>query len=241
MSERAILYKYSLQEAVRCNEKPLWRESYAANCKCARAIENSIKTNFDGMSLQPDSAKSVIAEFGFERVMWVLANTIKEKNFDGRFSKENKDWARSFYIPKENKCRDYCVESHPAVVDGFVNQMHKEWQALGLFEAGHCHTENDDEMDYTDRVVVINPHCLKDEYKTPEDQLFLANGGFGCHPNSRGRKVYGEFLKDGERTFYQRADIIGVLKDEYMPDWAKEKLQQKCQQESAQTDGMTMQ
>lgn len=97
------------------------------------------------------------------------------------------------------------------------------------------------EMDYTDRVVVINPHRLKDEYKTPEDQLFLANGGFGCHPNSRGRKVYGEFLKDGEGTFYQRADIIGVLKDEYMPDWAKEKLQQKYQQESAQTDGMTMQ
>ena len=30
--------------------------------------------------------------------------------------------------------------------------MHKEWQELGLFEAGHCHTENDDEMDYTDKV-----------------------------------------------------------------------------------------
>ncbi len=241
MSERAALYRFSLKEAVRCNEKPSWRESYNENCKCARAIENSIKTDFDGMSLKPDSAKSVIAEFGFERVMWVLANTIKEKNFDGRFSKENKDWARSFYIPKENKCRDYCVESHSAVVDGFVNQVHKEWHALGLFEARHCHTENDDEMDYTDRVVVINPHCLKDEYKTPEEQLFLANGGFGCHPNSRGRKVYGEFLKDGERTFFQREDIIGVLKDEHMPDWAREKLQEKNMQDNQVSEGITMQ
>lgn len=240
MSERVPLYQYSLQEAIWCGEKALWRESYKENCKCARSIENAIREQFDGMSLGADCAKSVISEYGFERVMWVLSNTLKEKSWDGRFSKDNREWARSFYIPKDNKGKDYCVESHPAVVDGFMNQIRKAWKELGLFELEHCHVKEDEEMDYTGKVVVINPHFLKDEYKTPEDQLFLATGGFGCKPHSRGRKVYGEFLKDGEKTFYQRTDIIGVLKEEYLPEWAKEKLQERNAQEESPS-GMTMQ
>lgn len=241
MPERAVLYKYSMQEAVRCGEKALWKESYKENCICARSIETSIRENFDGMSLKQDCAKSVISQFGFERVMWVLANTIKEKHQDGRFSADNREWARSFFIPGENHCQDYSVESHPAVLDGFINQVRQEWQALGLFGREHCETK--EEPDYSGRIVVINPHVLKDEYKTPENQLFLATGGFGCHPNGRGRKIYGQYVKDGEQTFYQREDIIGVLKSEYLPDWAAERMWEikggMTQQEDASHD-MTM-
>lgn len=240
MYERAILYKYSLQDAVRCGEKELWRESYNENCKCARSIEKAINENFDGMYLNSDCAKSVISQYGFERMIWVLANTLREKSDDGRFSRENREWFSGLYIPRENRCMDYRVNSHPAVLDGFINQIRKEWDGLGLFETQHCHMENDEDMDYTGKIVVINPHCLKDEYKTPEDQLFLASGGFGCRPHSRGRKVYGRFLKDGEQTYYQRSDIIGILKEEYLPDWATEKLQEISPQED-ESCGMTMQ
>lgn len=234
MPERTVLYKYSMQEAVRCGEKALWKESYKENCICARSIEASIRENFDGMSLRQDSAKSVISQFGFERVMWVLANTIKEKYQDGRFSADNREWARSFFIPRENHCQDYSVESHPAVLDGFINQVRQEWQALGLFGREHCETK--EEPDYSGRIVVLNPHLLKDEYKTPEDQLFLAAGGFGCHPNGRGRKIYGQYVKDGEQTFYQREDIIGVLKSEYLPDWAAERIREMTGEMTQQED-----
>lgn len=105
MSERALLYRYSLQEAVRCGEKALWKESYHENCVCARSIEASIRENFDGMFLKQDCAKSIISRFGFERVMWVLANTVKEKYQDGRFSADNREWARSFFIPRETIAR----------------------------------------------------------------------------------------------------------------------------------------
>lgn len=239
MSERALLYRYSLQEAVRCGEKALWKESYHENCVCARSIEVSIRENFDGMFLKQDCAKSIISRFGFERVMWVLANTVKEKYQDGRFSADNREWARSFFIPRENHCRDYSVKSHPTVLDGFINQVRKEWQTLGLFGREHCETKGE-EADYSGRIVVINPHVLKDEYKTPEDQLFLAAGGFGCNPNARGRKVYGRYIKDGEQTFYQREDIIGILKQEYVPDWAAERVREikgeMTQQEDASHD-----
>lgn len=239
MSERALLYRYSLQEAVRSGEKALWKESYHENCVCARSIETSIRENFDGMFLEQDCAKSIISRFGFERVMWVLANTVKEKYQDGRFSADNREWARSFFIPRENHCRDYSVKSHPVVLDGFINQVRKEWQTLGLFGREHCETKGE-EADYSGRIVVINPHVLKDEYKTPEDQLFLAVGGFGCNPNSRGRKVYGRYIKDGAQTFYQREDIIGILKQEYVPDWAAERVREikgeMTQQEDASHD-----
>lgn len=234
MPERAVLYKYSMQEAVRYGEKALWKESYKENCICARSIEASIRENFDGMSLKQDCAKSVISQFGFERVMWVLANTIKEKHQDGRFSADNREWARSFFIPRENHCQDYSVESHPAVLDGFINQVRQEWRVLGLFGREHCETK--EEPDYSGRIVVINPHVLKDEYKTPEDQLFLATGGFGCHPNGRGRKIYGQYVKDGEQTFYQREDIIGVLKSEYLPDWAAERMREMTGEMTQQED-----
>ena len=83
-------------------------------------------------------------------------------------------------------------------------------------------------------MLVLKPTILKDEYKTPDFQLFLAEGGFGCSPTARGRKIYGQFLKDGEETNYERQDFLGVLKDEYMPDWAREKLPEKQEQTNEQ-------
>lgn len=224
MAEHKPLCTWSRSEASRCGELDFWRESNKENHCCARAIEESIRLNFSGMHLNADCAKHVIEAFGFDRVNWVLANTIQEKAHDGRFSASNKEWAKSFHIPKDESNCFFCVESHPAVLDGFIDQARKAWQDLGLFDISHCEPEADGEINYSGKVVVIDPHQLKDAYKTADDQLFLATGGFGCAPNSRGRKVFGEFLKDGEKTYYFRSDILGVLKSEYLPQWAFEKL-----------------
>ena len=132
------------------------------------------------------------------------------------------------------------MESHPGLTNLVINEARRAWQELGLFDRTHCLSEKDGELDYTDKVVVINPYIFKDEYKTPEDQLFLAKSGFGCSPNSRGRKVFGQFLKDGEKTHYQRSDIVGILKDEYLPEWAREKLDELARLNEDESEGMTM-
>lgn len=36
--------------------------------------------------------------------------------------------------------------------------------------------------------------------------------------------MYGFHLDNGEEGYYRRYDIIGAIKDEYLPDWAKENL-----------------
>lgn len=103
----------------------------------------------------------------------------------------------------------------------FANDVRKAWQKRGLFNAAHCTGKYEN---FEGKVLVLKPTVLKDEYKTPDFQLFLAESGFGCSPTAHGRAVYGQFLKDGEETVYNRQDFIGVLKDEHLPDWAREKL-----------------
>ena len=43
-------------------------------------------------------------------------------------------------------------------------------------------------------------------------------------PTAIGRMVFGVFLKDGEKTSFPRSKFDGVLKDEFLPEWAAEKL-----------------
>lgn len=230
------IYPYSLEYAIKYNERDLWRESYHANCDCARAIERAINENYDGSRLADDCEKVVLGEYGTDRVNWVLANTIHEKEQDGRISRGNKEWAKGFHIPQDTTQYQFVVNSHPGLLNIFVNEVRRDWQALGLFDKNHCTGKNED---YTGKVLVLKPTILKDEYKTPDFQLFLAEGGFGCSPTARGRKVYGRFLKDGEETHYDRQDFLGVLKDEHLPEWVREKLAQLQEQTQANVPQMT--
>lgn len=235
MPEHKPLYRWSLEDAVRNNERTEWRESYRENCDCARAIERAIEENYHDNRLE-DCTQDIIDQYGFDRVNWVLANTIQEKDHDGRFSPENKEWAKQTHIPKDEARWHYCVESHSGLTDLFTNQVRQAWQALGLFDQSHC----SEEQDYKDEVLILNPSALKDEYKSPDYQLFYAQSGFGCDPNSSGRKVFGSFLKDGERGNFYRADFLGVIDEKYLPEWAQEKLSELSQQTEDENQGMTM-
>ena len=237
MAEHKPLYVWSLSEAIRNNERDLWRESFKENCRCSMDIERAISEGYNSETYcLEDHADEIIARYGFNRVNWVLANTIREKMDDGRFSAENKEWAKGFRIPKDDVRWQFAVDSHPGLTDIFVNQVRRAWQELGLFDRSHCISEQSGEIDYTGKVLVVDPSILKDAYKTSGDQLFLAKSGFGCSPNSRGRKVFGEFLKDGEKTHYMRSDFLGAIKEEHLPDWAREKLDEIAGQESQENE-----
>lgn len=246
MPERVPLYEWSLEDVIRNNERDLWRESHKENCDCARAIEQAINENYHGKRLN-NCVKPIIDRYGFERVNFVLANTVQQKKDDVRISDDNKRCARSIHIPRDDAQRQFILESHPGLTNLFINEARKEWQSLGLFDHSHCIPEDGGQLDYTGKIVVIKPTELKDEYKTPEGQLFFAESGNGCRPNARGTKVYGFQLDDGVKCYYRRYDIIGALKDENIPDWAKENLA-KFSHTDAQTDaeahsedgGMTM-
>ena len=220
------LYPYSAEEARRRNELALWRSSHQSNIACKQAIEACIRQKFDGMHLPEDSAREVLRAFGFKRVNWVLANTIREKSWDGRFSRENKDWSRRIPIPDDpGHNLEFVVGSHPAVLNGFVDQVRQAYQALNLFGPQHCQPNSRSELDYDGKVLVLSPDTLKEACWSQENQLWYAHDGFGCRPHI-GRSVRCTCLGDGETTRWNRVDFVGVLKEEFLPEWARERLEQ---------------
>lgn len=107
------------------------RASNIANAHCRAAIEQAISRNFDGCRLNRKCLDEVLAEYTLERVLFVLSATVDAKNWDGRFSRDNKAWATDlqqrvwcpYHTPSPTfDPRDaFVVQTHPAVLDGFVN------------------------------------------------------------------------------------------------------------------------
>lgn len=236
--DHACLYLGSISEARRNHELDDWRMSHQQNILCKEAIEDSIRKGFDGMHLDKNSARCVIEEYGFKRVGWVLAVTLQQKKDDGRFSPQNKKWAASTFILRSDRNLDFTVQSHPAVLDGFVNLFRREQEQLQMFDHTHCTTMTGEELE--GKVLVMSPYTLKESCWAPENQLWLADGGFGCSPTAAGRAVYATCLGDGEHTRWNREDFIGILEEQHLPAWAQSKLDELRPVQQEQTAGPVM-
>ncbi|MEG0758654.1 MAG: DUF3849 domain-containing protein [Raoultibacter sp.] len=108
-----------------------YRESLLTNIACKEAIEASIRKHFDGMHLNKEALADVLSDFTPERIRFVLAATLQQKDYDGRFSTSNHSWAAeidtSFCVsPAYNLRPSFAVQSHPAVLDGFVSLFRRE-------------------------------------------------------------------------------------------------------------------
>ena len=114
--------KEQAEEAMRREQEKL---EHGIRVECRDAIEQAIADKFDGYTLPGDTAEGVIRQYGKERVEIVLANTIMHLSHDGRFSPDNKEWAKSLVPSADWQTRDYIVTSHPAVLDGFTNQTRR--------------------------------------------------------------------------------------------------------------------
>ena len=123
------LYPHTAAYAREHNELEAYRAFNRANYQCKEAIEGAIREHFDGMHLNGDAASEVIQAYGMERVMHVLANTVQLQDWDGRYSRRNKEWAKT--IPNHNsdtvRC-GYILNSHPVVINGMIDIVREEAQ-----------------------------------------------------------------------------------------------------------------
>lgn len=76
------------------------------------------------------------------------------------------------------------------------------------------------------KVIVIKPEKLRPEYANELYQIILATHGFGTAANSRGTKIFGRNLFNGENTLTRRPNIIGELKPEHYPEWLKNNIKE---------------
>ena len=106
--------------------KKLPLEATMISRNCGSDIEKGISTHFDGMHLNTDFIANLYALYGEERMNYVLANTVQMSESDGRFSPDNKAWAKEININNaEDDRRTFYVNSHPALLDGFITAYRK--------------------------------------------------------------------------------------------------------------------
>ena len=90
------------------------------------------------------------------------------------------------------------------------------------FTKDDCIPDNRNES-IVGKVVVINAEPKRYEYQHPAYQLVLADGGNGA-TGGRGQAVFGTCLATGEHRRWERYDVLGEIKPECTPQWAKEAL-----------------
>lgn len=128
------VYQHSAAYAREHEELTQYRASFRANVACKEAIEKAVAEHYADNHLDVDGIMEAVgAEFSMERMKLVLANTVQQKDWDGRFSRENKTWAKAVAVAEDtdswgnDRNRQFTVNrSHPAVLDGFITHFRKE-------------------------------------------------------------------------------------------------------------------
>lgn len=127
------VYPYPASYAQEHGELEQYRASNRANIACKEAIEAAIREHYHGNSLDSQAAAQVVNAFGLDRTLYVLANTVQQKDWDARFSYGNKDWAKTIPIQEnpdawgtDRNCQ-FVVNSHSGLTDLFLSTVRQEY------------------------------------------------------------------------------------------------------------------
>ncbi len=126
------VYRLSLGEARSRGEMERFHVSESLNSACRLSMDSAVSRHFRGGSLPPGCLDHILKEYGFDRVEWILANTIRQHREDGKISKGNREWAGSFHVPRNDPIGGSawlaCVMNSPAeaveMAAGMVRREH---------------------------------------------------------------------------------------------------------------------
>ncbi len=147
-TEFPYLYPYSRTEANRRGETRMYEDSFRENVSCARAIEQAIRDHFDESSegLKEGCAQAVLERYGFKRVNFVLANSLKQMGCPYLLSEETRLWGLGIRVPPDGGYNRYfIVDTAASLLEAFVSQARQAYQALGLFDPEHCAGERQEQ------------------------------------------------------------------------------------------------
>lgn len=127
------VYPYPASYAQEHGELEQYRASNRANIACKEAIEAAIREHYHDNQLDSQAAAQVVDAFGLDRTLYVLANTVQQKDWDARFSPGNKEWAKTIPIQKnpdawgaDRNCQ-FVVNSHSGLTDLFLSTVRQEY------------------------------------------------------------------------------------------------------------------
>lgn len=126
------VYPYPADHAREQGELDAYRASFRANVSCKDAIEAAIRDNYHDNRLDTAAVGQVAEQFGQERMLYVLAATVRHFDYDGRISRDNKRWANTIPAYQNGDGMDgdrsvqFVVSSHPGLTDLFLTQARRE-------------------------------------------------------------------------------------------------------------------
>lgn len=137
------IYKHSFENAVSRGDADAFHESAQRSTDCIAAIDAAIEAGRHDQYFYKlsDSLDVVAREFSVERIEWVVAGAISAHDYDGRYSQQNRTWARDIDVP-ESVGKTFSFDTHAAVLDGFADtvraaRLHDLVQVVGAYE--QCH------------------------------------------------------------------------------------------------------
>ncbi len=117
----APFYDNTLEYAKANGELDKWRNSMNETCNCAAEIQKLIGQYHVDYHLNTDKIiEGAVGRYGTEYVTRALAVTVQQREYDGRFSQKNTDWAKSIDIHQNDYHDRINVNSHSTLLDAVV-------------------------------------------------------------------------------------------------------------------------
>lgn len=120
------------------------------------------------------------------------------------------------------------MEVFVARVSAEIGALRKEMEVTKEIDSpitkDMCILDDSNKDDILNKLIACKAEALRPEYRRATKQLYIVEGGFGAYANSRGTSVFCKNLYSGERSCFRRMDVLGEVKPECLPDWARDKL-----------------
>ena len=156
---------YKEEQAEKARQREISRLEHGQRLECKKDIDALIAEKFNGFVLPRNTADEIIDKYGIDCVEFVLANTVTHFDYDGRFSRNNKDWAKDIVAENEWENNDLILSSHPAVLDGFTNQARR-----------YINVIREKEKEAQQKITIDGYECvLVDEWGSEKEKYLLGN------------------------------------------------------------------
>lgn len=131
MRKHLPIYYHSAGYAKEYHQTESYRASFKLNLMCRDAICEAIDKYYQNDRLDKAAVAEVVNQYGYKRTLLVLANTVRQREYDGRFSPDNKKWSHTILAPCDmfdERGKKFMVDKvHPGLVDLYITQVRREY------------------------------------------------------------------------------------------------------------------
>ena len=127
MKDTTPIYFHSATYAHEHGELDQYRASHKANIACKEAIEQAIADNYRDNRLGSACVQQVLQQFDYGRIFYVLANTVRQKDYDGRISRDS--------LGSKVKTKNFDGYFGEKAID--KSDIHYGWELGSFFVSGY--------------------------------------------------------------------------------------------------------